>query len=136
GCGDNSANDGSSSEGTGETGAEEGGADSNGEEPGPVGPGCDDPWEGWWINGQAAASPLAVAEATSQRGRHHGTARVDAHPVAGMPALESAEDFRSTLISEAAVLSTGRNLAVSWCLGSIEPNPQGPGGVIDEELDA
>jgi hypothetical protein len=134
GCGNSSANEGSSSEGTGETGAEEGG--SNGEEPGPHGPGCEDPWEGWWDNGQAEVSPLAVAEANSQHGRLHGSARVDAHPVPGLPALESEDGFRSTLISEAAVLSTGRNLAVSWCLGNIHPNPQGPGGVINEELDA
>ena len=135
GCGGGSAIDGSSSqEGTSETGAEEGGSPE--EEPGPHGPGCDEPWEGWWDGAQAAVSPLDVAEARSQRGRLHGSARADAHPVPGMPPLESTDGFRSTLISEAAVLSTGRNLGVSWCLGSIEPNPLGPGGVINEELDA
>jgi hypothetical protein len=136
GCGDSSANGGSSGGGTGETGAEEGG--SNDEEPGPHGPGCDEPWEGWWNGAQADVSSRGVlaAEGKSQSGRWHAIGRVDAQPVPGAPALGPAEDFRSTLISEAAVLSTGRNLAVSWCLGSIEPNPQGPGGVINEEKDA
>lgn len=40
------------------------------------------------------------------------------------------------MISDDAVFSTGRHLAVSWCLGNIHPNPQGPGGSINEEEDA
>lgn len=44
--------------------------------------------------------------------------------------------FRSTLISEPAVLSTARNLAISWCAANIEPSPLGPFASIDEELDA
>src|SRR5690349_9368713 len=119
GCGSGSANDESS---TGETGAEEGG--SSNEEPGPHGPGCEEPWEGWWDGAQAIVSPQDVAEAHAQRGRLHGSARVDAHPVPGSPEPELADVFRATLIPGAAVLSTGRNLAVSWCVGSIQPNPQ------------
>jgi hypothetical protein len=140
GCGDNSASDGSSSGGTGETGAEEGGAaESNGEEPGPNGPGCNEPWEGWWEGAGADASRhdvRTVPEGNSQHGRRRASARLDTHLVPRAPPVESPDDFRSTLISEPAVLSTGRNLSVSWCLGSIEPNPQGPGAFIDEELDA
>jgi hypothetical protein len=78
---------------------------------------------------------LAAPEATHQFGRWHATGRIDA-PAAPSAPLSTTDDFRSTLISEASVLSTGRNLAVSWCLGNIFPNPQGPGGSINEELDA
>lgn len=136
GCGDNSASGGSSGD-TGTGGAEEGAEDA-GMEPGPGGPGCES-WEGWWDetvgNSEFAPSISKPPEASGQSGRWRAQASTDAQPVATASPLED-ETFRATLISEQAVLSTGRNLAVSWCLGSIEPNPIGPGGSINEELDA
>ncbi len=64
-------------------------------------------------------------------------APVDAQPAASLDAEPEEPDFRATLIdSELAVLTTGRNLAVSWCLGNIFPDPRGPGGSINPELDA
>ncbi|PRP94046.1 FG-GAP repeat protein [Enhygromyxa salina] len=134
GCGDNSASDGSTSQGTAETGAEEGGADSAGD-PGPDGPGCDEAWEGWWNDASDDAKPFSEAfstpEATPQRGRWHAHKAINT-PTSG-PASPATDDdsLRATLISEAAVLSTGRNLAVSWCLGNIFPT-----GALDEEHDA
>ncbi|PRP96028.1 hypothetical protein [Enhygromyxa salina] len=139
GCGDSGADDGSGM-GTAETGAEEGGGADAGADPGPDGPGCDEPWEGWWAGAQADDDGVAQAmqllpEASAQRGRWHAAAAIDA-PVASGSTPGEAEQLRATLISEAAALSTGRSLAVSWCLGNIFPNPQGLFGVIDEEHDA
>lgn len=134
GCGDSVASEGSTSE----TGAEEGGGDNEAENPGPEGLGCD-AWEGWWDQAQnSEAHPslaLAAPEATAQVGQWRARAGLDTRPAPAPPPI-NAEAFRSTLISEAAVLSTGRNLALSWCLGNIFPNPLGPGGAIDEEQDA
>lgn len=144
GCGNDSASDGSSGSATEESGADETGlADSTeegggGGSPVPDGAGCGEPWEGWWDRnqGQSAGGSMFGREARQQQiGRWRATSRLDvavSNPSPSPPTV----DFRSTLISEAAVLSTGRNLAVSWCLGNIFPNPQGPGGSINEELDA
>ncbi len=136
-CG-GTASDGSSGAGTAETGAEEGG-DDEAENPEADKLGCEESWEGWWGEPQADAAPPELfykdAESRAQIGRQHRWARVDTLPVSILEQADRGDGFRSTLISEEAVLSTGRNLAVSWCAGSIEPNPQGPGGVIDEEKD-
>jgi hypothetical protein len=134
-CGDNSASGGSSASG-GDTGADSGPDDDLG----PHGGGCEEPWEGWWDQPQPTPSlPPAILsepEAAAQRGRWHASGWPDTSATPTPPLLEGENDFRSTLISEAAVLSTGRNIGVSWCLGSIHPNPMLPGGVIDEERDA
>jgi hypothetical protein len=137
-CGD-SASDGSTPQSTGDTGAEEGGDGST--EPGPDGPGCDGPWEGegWWFetdNGAGAGTSSAAVwpEADPQVGRWRATAPIEGHP---NPNVEPVEDeFRATLIADDAMFSTNRHLAVSWCLGNIIPNPLGPGGSVNEELDA
>lgn len=76
-----------------------------------------------------------MPEGMPQRGRWHANGALDDRIPATAPTVDE-ESFRATLISQEAVLSTGRNLAVSWCLGNIFPNPQGPGGVIDAEQDA
>jgi hypothetical protein len=145
GCSDGSAADGSTGEGTADTGGaesgaeEEGGADG-GADPGPDGAGCGEPWEGWWDQNQGEVSApsefLAAPEAMAQFGRWRGNGRINA-PTPNASAPASTDDgFRATLISEDAVLSTGRALSVSWCLANIFPNPQGPSGSIDEQLDA
>jgi len=142
GCADDFASEGSTSQGA-ETGAAEEGGDADpdaGLVPGPHGPGCAGEWEGWWSEAQStiggAATIQAGSESASQRGRWYASGALDALPSSASASTGATENFRATLISEAAVLSTGRNQAVSWCLGGILPNPQGPGGLIDEELDA
>jgi hypothetical protein len=131
------ANDGAQGQDTGDTGADEGADDEFELEPGPDGPGCDASWEGqgFWDEGQNRGGVLlAPPEAVSQRGRWHARGTIDGQP---RPDVDPVEDpFRATLISDHSVFSTGRHLAVSWCLGSILPNPIGPGPHIDEEKDA
>jgi hypothetical protein len=136
-CGE-SASGGATGGGTAETGAEESAGGDN-IEPGPNGPGCAEPWEGWWDDAQGlGTSPLMLAEATPQLGRWHGSGGVDAQTNLEPHTADSEGDetLRATLIADDSVFSTGRHLSISWCLGNINPNPRGPGGSIDEELDA
>jgi hypothetical protein len=56
-----------------------------------------------------------MPEGMPQRGRWHAHGALDDRIPAAAPNAEE-EDFRATLISQEAVLSTGRNLAVSWCI--------------------
>ncbi|NJK31312.1 MAG: hypothetical protein HC927_02230 [Deltaproteobacteria bacterium] len=127
-CGDDDARGGGDDE-VGETGPWEGGGDDEAEEGpdeelGPSGPGCD--------AFGALGSPLvhrSEPEALPQVG--------SPTPVYPIPPSSAAKvEFRSTLIAEQAVLTTGRNLAVSWCAANIEPNPRLPGGKIHAERDA
>ena len=136
GCSDDTA-DGSADDDVGASAeSDESGIDGGEVEPGPQGPGCDQSWEGWW-SGAAAQEFALAAEGSRQTGLLRGRSAIDARPVPPAQSRPDTSSFRSTLISEAAVLSTGRNLAVSWCLGNIFPPPdQGPGVSIDPELDA
>lgn len=137
-CGGASATDGSTTAGTDDTGAEEEGGEDDAEDPGPEGMGCDGAWEDWW--NQAQTAPLASGqrgrEGSAQVGRSRGRALLEGEVSLQHPPPTLDDEFRATLLSEAAVLSSGRNLAVSWCIGSIQPNPQGPGAFIDPEEDA
>jgi hypothetical protein len=133
-CGE-SASAGSTGPDTGDTGADEGADDDL--EPGPDGPGCDEPWEAqsWWNEEEnREGAPLPPPEAGPQFGRWRARGTIEGQP---RPDVEPVEDpFRATLISDDSVFSTGRHLAVSWCVGSILPNPMGPGAHINEEKDA
>lgn len=106
----------------GPAGEDEIGGDTDGsEEPdGPAGPNC----------GSLAAG------FGDGRPESFGQIGAPTQPLQHTRPLRKGEQFRSMLMSEAAMLSTGRNLAISWCAGNIEPSPLGPFGSIDEELDA
>src|SRR5690606_24387079 len=139
-CGGGSANDGSTGPETGDNGAEEEGGADGAVDPGPEGIGCGEAWEGWWdgaADNEAVSPPTLLApEGRPQRGRWHAHGGTNVSPRSRPPRDQAGEEFRATLISETAVLTTGRNLGVSWCLANIFPSPFGPGGSIDEEEDA